>query len=177
MCAMIISLSFRHWFDEKITARATVIPTIISAADGRFTIFVALEGQYVYEKLLNLYYNQEPYEIFYFARAQLAGLFFVANDAFNGFVLLVIGLVYLKGVDSVMSGEHEGLSYVSVGALMSTVLLALYAVNIVSNGLGLVLGFEDWLGWTVWGDFRPGLILWVLALPAVLVALKKEWRD
>ena len=108
---------------------------------------------------------------------QLAGLFFVANDAFNGFVLLVIGLVYLKGVDSAMSGEHEGLSYVSVGALMSTVLLALYAANIVSNGLGLLLGFEDWLGWTVWGDFRPGLILWVLAIPAVLVALKKEWRE
>ena len=108
---------------------------------------------------------------------QLAGLFFVANDAFNGFVLLVIGLVYLKGVGSVMSGEREGLSYVNVGALMSTVLLALYAANILSNGLGLVLGFEDWLGWTVWDDFRPGLILWVLAIPAVHFALKKEWRD
>ncbi|MCK4439226.1 hypothetical protein KAV47_09125 [Candidatus Bathyarchaeota archaeon] len=108
---------------------------------------------------------------------QLAGLFFVANDAFNGFVLLVVGLVYLKGVGSVMSGEREGLSYVSVGALMSTVLLALYVANIVSNGLGLVLGFEDWLGWTVLDDFRPGLILWVLAIPAVLVAVKKEWRE
>jgi len=108
---------------------------------------------------------------------RLAGLFFVANDAFNGFVLLVIGLVYLKGVGSVMSGEREGLSYVSVGALMSTVLLALYAANIISNGLGLVLGFEDWLGWTVLDDFRPGLILWVLAIPAVLIALRKEWRE
>ena len=108
---------------------------------------------------------------------QLARFFFVANDAFNGFVLLVIGLVYLKGVGSVMRGEHEGLSYVNVGALMSTVLLALYAINILSNGLGLVLGLEDWLEWTVWDDFRPGLILWVLAIPAVLVALKKEWRE
>ncbi|MCK4582961.1 hypothetical protein KAU18_06565 [Candidatus Bathyarchaeota archaeon] len=108
---------------------------------------------------------------------QLAGLFFVANDAFNGFVLLVVGLVYLKGVGSVMSGDREGLSYVSVGALMSTVLLALYLANIISNGLGMVLGFEDWLGWTVLDDFRPGLILWVLAIPAVLVALKKEWRE
>ncbi len=108
---------------------------------------------------------------------QLARFFFVANDAFNGFVLLVIGLVYLKGVGSVMRGEREGLSYVNVGALMSTVLLALYAANILSNGLGLVLGFEDWLEWTVWNDFRPGLILWVLAIPAVYFALKKEWRD
>jgi hypothetical protein len=108
---------------------------------------------------------------------QLAGFFFVANDVFNGFVLLVIGLVYLKGVGLVMSGDREGLSYVSVGALMSTVLLALYVANIVSNGLGLALGFEDWLEWSVLDDFRPGLILWVLAIPAVYFALKKEWRE
>jgi len=105
------------------------------------------------------------------------GLFFVANDAFNGFVLLVIGLVYLRGVGSVMRGEREDLSYVSVGALMSTALLALYVANIVSNGLGRALGFEDWLGWTVLDDFRPGLILWVFAIPAVLVAVNKDRRE
>lgn len=106
----------------------------------------------------------------------LAEAFCVVGDAFAGFVLVVIGAVYLGGL-VVSRGDREGLSYVSVGALMSTVLLALYVANIVSNGLGLVLGFEDWLGWTVLDDFRPGLILWVLAIPAVLVALRKEWRE
>lgn len=106
----------------------------------------------------------------------LAEAFYVVGDAFAGFVLVVIGAVYLGGL-VVSRGDREGLSYVSVGALMSTVLLALYVANIVSNGLGLVLGFEDWLGWTVLDDFRPGLILWVLAIPAVLVALRKEWRE
>jgi len=107
----------------------------------------------------------------------LAEAFCVVGNAFAGFVLVVIGAVYLGGFGAVSRGDREGLSYVSVGALMSTVLLALYAANIVSNGLGAVLGFEDWLGWTVWNDFRPGLILWVLAIPAVLVALRKEWRE
>jgi len=38
---------------------------VISAADGRFTIFDALKGKYVNKKLLNLYNNQDPYKIFY----------------------------------------------------------------------------------------------------------------
>ena len=108
---------------------------------------------------------------------QLARLFFVVNDIFNGFVLLVIGLVYLNGVGSVMNGEREGLSYVSVGALMSTILLTLCVANILSNGFGLLLGFEDWLEWTLLDDIRPGFLLWVLAIPAVYFALKKEWRE
>ena len=37
---------------------------VISAADGKFTIFEALEGKYVSEKLLKLYNEQDPYKIF-----------------------------------------------------------------------------------------------------------------
>lgn len=37
---------------------------VISAADGKFTIFEALEGKYVSNKLLKLYNEQDPYEIF-----------------------------------------------------------------------------------------------------------------
>jgi len=55
--------------------------TIISAADGRFTIFDALEGQYVDEKLLNLYNNQEPYEIFYSAVLVSLGVAKTFEDA------------------------------------------------------------------------------------------------
>lgn len=109
--------------------------------------------------------------------AGVAGAFFVVGDAFAGFVLVVIGAVYLSGLGAVSRGDREGLSYISVGALMSTVLLALYIANILSNGLGLVLGFEDWLEWTLMDDLRPGLLLWVLAIPAVLVAVKTEWRE
>jgi len=38
---------------------------VISAADGRFTIFDALEGKFVDKKVTNLYDNQDPHEIFY----------------------------------------------------------------------------------------------------------------
>ena len=109
--------------------------------------------------------------------AGVAGAFYVVGDSFSGFVLVVIGAVYLGGLGAVSGGDRKGLSYVSVGALMSTALLALYIANILSNGLGLVLGFEDWLEWTLMDDLRPGLLLWVLAIPAVLIARKKDWRE
>ncbi|NOQ54279.1 MAG: NAD(P)-binding protein [Thermoplasmata archaeon] len=38
---------------------------VISAADGRFTIFEALEGKYVDDKLLKLYNERDPYEVFH----------------------------------------------------------------------------------------------------------------
>lgn len=105
----------------------------------------------------------------------IAGTFHVVGDAFAGFVLVVIGAVYLGGLKPVWRGDREGLSYVTVGALMSTVLLIQYMVNIFSNGLGLALGFEDWIEWTLMGEVRPGLLLWFPAIPAVLVALKRDW--
>lgn len=109
--------------------------------------------------------------------AGLAGALYVVGDMFAGFVLIVIGAVYLGGLGSVSHGDREGLSFVSVGAIMSTVLLILYLANILSNGLGLVLGFEDWLEWTLMDDIRPGLLLWFLAIPAVIIVRKKDWRE
>jgi hypothetical protein len=109
--------------------------------------------------------------------AGLAEAFYVVGDIYAGFVLLVIGAVYLGGLGAVSRGDREGLSFVSVGAIMSTVLLILYLANILSNGLGLVLSFEDWLEWTLMDDIRPGLLLWFLAIPAVIIARKKDWRE
>lgn len=109
--------------------------------------------------------------------AWITGAFYIVGDAFAGFVLVVIGAVYLGGLGTVSRGDKEGLSFVSVGALMSTILLSLYIAYILSNGLGFVLGFKDWLEWTLMDDLRPGLLLWFLAIPAILIALKKDWRD
>jgi hypothetical protein len=106
----------------------------------------------------------------------IARAFNVVGDIFAGFVLFVIGVVYLSGLGPVWRGDREGLSYVTVGALMSTALLILYTVNILSNGLGFALGFEDWMEWTLLSEIKPGLLLWFPSIPAVLVTLKRDWR-
>ena len=109
--------------------------------------------------------------------AGVANALYVVGDIFAGFVLVVIGAVYLRGLIALSKGEREGLSYVTVGALLSASLLGLYLFTIFSNGLGLALSFEDWLEWTWLEDLRPGLLLGVLAIPAMFIALKKSWRE
>jgi hypothetical protein len=106
----------------------------------------------------------------------IAGAFNIVGDIFAGFVLLIIGVVYLSGLEPLWRGDREGWSYITVGALMSTVLLILYTVNILSNGLGSVLGFEDWMEWNLLSEVKPGLLLWFPAIPAVLVAMKRDWH-
>jgi hypothetical protein len=103
-------------------------------------------------------------------------IFQVVGDPFNGFVLLVIGLVFLKGAGPAGSGDREGVSYVAGGALLATALLGFYILNALSNGLGFILGFEDWLEWTILDDLKPGVVLWIFALPSVLLARDPKWR-
>ncbi len=105
--------------------------------------------------------------------AGLAGIFHVGGDVFNGFVLLVIGFVFLCGVQPYLDGDREAVSYTTVGALMASTLFLFYFLNALSNGLGFMLGFEDWLEWTILDDIKPGVLLWVAAIPAVLQA---KWK-
>jgi len=102
---------------------------------------------------------------------------FIPGDPFAGVMLIITGAVYLAGVDSLSVGNREGLSFLAVGVLLSTVLFGLYLAIMGSNFLGYVLGFEDWVGWAWTDDVRPGLWLWFSVIPGILVALKKEWRE
>jgi hypothetical protein len=101
----------------------------------------------------------------------------LVGDPFNGFVLLVIGLVFLKGFSYISQGEREGVSYVVGGALLASTLLGFYVLNAFSNGLGFLLGFEDWLEWTVLDDIKPGVILWLFTVPSILLVRDPKWRE
>ncbi|MFP3952286.1 MAG: hypothetical protein ACLFVP_09140 [Candidatus Bathyarchaeia archaeon] len=89
----------------------------------------------------------------------------VAGDVFAGFVLIVIGLVYIWGIGELLEGDQEGVSYLAVGSLLSTTLFLLCIAYILSNGLGSLLGFEGWLGWRLLDEVSPGMIIWFLAAP------------
>jgi hypothetical protein len=111
------------------------------------------------------------------AMQSLAEIFRVVGDPFNGFVLLVIGLVFLKGVGPASSGDKEGISYVAGGAILASTVLGFYVLNALSNGLGFLLGFEDWLEWTILDDVKPGVILWLSTLPSIMMVRAPEWRE
>jgi hypothetical protein len=108
---------------------------------------------------------------------ELAGVNLVPPDVFGGFMLIIIGAVYITGVRQQSRGEREGLSFLLVGSLLATVFFAVYIAIMLANGVGYAFQFEDWVEWIWLDDLRPGIWLFMLALPgAYLVLSRKEWR-
>jgi len=109
---------------------------------------------------------------------ELAGINLVPPDVFGGIMLIIIGIVYLTGVGQQALGEREGLAFLLVGSLLAAIFFGVYAVIMLANGVGYVFQFEDWLEWIWLDDLRPGIWLFLLALPGAYLALtKKEWRE
>ena len=110
----------------------------------------------------------------------LAGVYKMLNvpvDLFGGIMLLFIAAVYLAGIGQQWRGDREGLSFLVVGVLLSTVFFGLYVVIMGANGLGYLLQFEDWLEWTLLDDLRPEIWFFPLILPGAYMSMKKEWRE
>jgi len=109
---------------------------------------------------------------------ELAGVNIVPPDVFGGIMLIIIGVVYLTGVGQQARVNREGLSFLLVGSLLAAIFFGVYMVIMLANSVGYVFQFEDWLEWVWLDDLRPGLWLFLLALPGAYLALtKKEWRE
>jgi hypothetical protein len=109
---------------------------------------------------------------------EIAGVNVVPPDFFGGIMLIIIGSVYVTGVKQQAKGEREGLSFLFVGSLIAVIFFAVYVVIMLANGVGYVFQFEDWLEWTWLDDLRPGIWLFLIALPGAYLAFtKKKWRE
>ncbi len=117
-------------------------------------------------------------EVTFIPPIEMAGVTVIPGDFFGGVMLMIIGVVYLTGVKQQVRGEREGLSYLLVGSILATTFFLVYTAIMLSNGVGYVFQFEDWIEWMWLDDLRPGLWLFPLALVgAYLVLTKKEWRE
>jgi hypothetical protein len=96
------------------------------------------------------------------------------GDFFQGAMLAIIGLVFGWGFSAQRKGDNEWDAYLSVGTLLAGIIFALYIFMLLSNGLGWVLGFEDWLEWSPIEQFQPGLWLFSVAIPGAYFVLKEH---
>jgi hypothetical protein len=109
---------------------------------------------------------------------EVAGITVVPSDLFGGIMLIIVGAVYLTGVKQQAKGEREGLSFLFVGSLLALIFFGVYMVIMLANGVGYVFQFEDWLEWIWLDDLRPGIWLFLLALPGTYLAFtRKKWRE
>jgi hypothetical protein len=109
---------------------------------------------------------------------EIAGVTVVPPDVFGGVMLIIIGTVYLTGVKQQAQGNREGISFLLVGSLLAAVFFGVYMAIMLANGVGYLFQFEDWLEWIWLDDLRPGIWLFLMALPGTYLSFtKKKWRE
>lgn len=94
----------------------------------------------------------------------------VQGSIMDGFVLLVIGAVFVFGLKA-EKGEGDG--FVLMGITLGTLFLAIYLALLGANLLSLLIfGSEHVEGWTLIDGIRPGLYLGLVAVVGGLA-----WRS
>ncbi len=84
------------------------------------------------------------------------------TDLIGGFLLIKVAAVFLTGVKPLSRDEQEGYAFIAVGYILAAVLFALQIMVIITNALGWILQFENWLGWNFLNDLTPSLWLFVI---------------
>ena len=116
----------------------------------------------------------------------------IPADLFGGLSLLVISLIYLKGVISLLKAENEGLSYLFVGALITFAVSGLYISMLSATWFGetIVAEFEPHEGetdtvededtiyeeqkWNPIDDFRIEMLYFLLTVPGFMISKKNQ---
>jgi hypothetical protein len=88
------------------------------------------------------------------------------SDLIGGFLLIIVASVFLTGVKPLSVNNQEGYAFIAVGYILAALLFCLQILVILTNGLGWVLRFEDWMAWNIWNDITPSLWMFVVLMTA-----------
>jgi hypothetical protein len=105
--------------------------------------------------------------------ADWTSLLYIPSDYIGGFILLLIGAIYIYGVKELNNGIKEGVAYVYVGIMLS---LGFFVLYLLITGADIIsaygLGSEDYIGWSPLINLKPGIYLAIISLVGFL-----QWRD
>jgi len=96
----------------------------------------------------------------------LVGSIMGFTDLVGGFLLMIVSAVFLTGVRPLSKNEQEGYAFIAVGYILAAILFALQVLVILTNALGWILGFENWLGWNIFNDITPSLWMFIILMTA-----------
>jgi hypothetical protein len=86
------------------------------------------------------------------------------SDPISSLMLVVVSTVFLAGVRPLRRNNREGFAYIAVGIFLAGILFVLQLFILATNYLGWILGFEDWIAWTLMSDITPTIWLFLLIL-------------
>ncbi|MHA2141024.1 MAG: hypothetical protein ACXADC_13485 [Candidatus Thorarchaeota archaeon] len=84
-----------------------------------------------------------------------------APDPISSMMLVIVSIVFLSGVRPLRESNRQGYAYIAVGIFLAGVLFFLQLLIIGTNFLGWILGFEDWIAWTIFSDITPTVWLFI----------------
>lgn len=88
------------------------------------------------------------------------------NDLIGGFLLIIVASIFMTGVKPLSRNEKEGYAFIAVGYGLAGILFVLQVMVIITNALGWILQFEDWLAWNIYSDITPSLWMFVILMTA-----------
>jgi hypothetical protein len=89
----------------------------------------------------------------------------------DGFIMVIIGLVFVQGNRELRSGLHEGVAFVYVGILLALFFLLVQLTQIAASYLGAWTVGGDWEGYSALDTVSPFLYLSILPLAGLIA-----WR-
>ncbi|TGC11429.1 hypothetical protein [Methanolobus halotolerans] len=103
----------------------------------------------------------------------ITDVLFIPPDAIGGFVLILMGSVFIYGFVEIHSGREEGIAYVYVGILLSLIFAGIYVLAAVGNILEVyILKNTAFADWSILDDIRPEIYLGFISLLSYL-----QWKD
>ena len=85
-------------------------------------------------------------------------------DVFGGFLLIIVASVFLTGAKPLSENNQEGYAFIAVGYILAAVMFTLQILVILTNALGWLLQFEDWLTWNIISDITPSLWMFIILM-------------
>ncbi len=86
------------------------------------------------------------------------------SDLIGGFLLIIIASVFLTGAKPLSENNQEGYAFIAVGYILAAVMFALQIFVILTNALGWLLQFEDWVAWNIINDITPSLWMFIILM-------------
>ena len=86
------------------------------------------------------------------------------NDFVGGLLLIIIASVFLTGVRPLLKNEQEGYAFIAVGYILAAILFALQIMVMITNALGWILRYQDWLNWNIINDITPSLWMFIILM-------------
>jgi len=112
--------------------------------------------------------------IFFGIFKNISELLLIPQDLIGGFVLILIGLIFLMGYHELRSGIPEGIAYLYVGIILSIFFMCIYFLIILANSIEAYIFLnDDFKNWSPIEDLRPGIYISIFTLIPLIYWRKK----